>query len=191
MQLEQGCSWPAFLFSLCRWNAIRAQQDFQEYDIKMFWFPVEGRACQNLERFGTNDWRTGYPFLLSVETLKKLLDFEPKMLAQLSIAALRDTWSSWCVALPTPFRKSLWCPTVLLQLGHAPSRKLDEMSRVHAVVNSSSLCFLSRCCRCYWCRVALGLPPCFRFPNKSNINQVELVRISKGLEQMIGERATP
>ena len=36
-----------------------------------------------------------------------------------------------------------------------------------------------------------GLPPCFRFPNKSNINQVELVRIPKGLEQMIGERATP
>jgi len=36
-----------------------------------------------------------------------------------------------------------------------------------------------------------GLPPCFQFPNKSNINQVELVRISKGLEQMIGERATP
>ena len=49
----------------------------------------------------------------------------------------------------------------------------------------------SRCCRCYWCRVAPGLPPCFQFPNKSNINQVELVRISKGLEQMIGKRATP
>ena len=30
-----------------------------------------------------------------------------------------------------------------------------------------------------------GLRPCCQFPNKSNINQVELVRISKGLEQMI------
>ena len=36
-----------------------------------------------------------------------------------------------------------------------------------------------------------GLPPCFRFPHKSNINQVELIRIPKGLQQMIGERATP
>ena len=52
-------------------------------------------------------------------------------------------------------------PIFLLQLGHAPIRKLNKMSRVHAVVNSSSLCFLSKCCRCYWCRVAPWAPSLF------------------------------
>ena len=43
-----------------------------------------------------------------------------------------------------------------LQMSSAGPKALpswDEMSFVHAVVNSS-FCFLSRCCRCYWCRVA-------------------------------------
>ena len=64
---------------------------------------------------------------------------------------------SACLVSNTPDSATLQMPSAWLKA--LPS--WDEMSRVHAVVNSSSLCFLSRCCRCYWCRVASWAPSLF------------------------------
>ena len=77
-------------------------------------------------------------------------------------------------------------------------------------INSLSRLSKRRCsfCPCSWSRVASGLPFCFHFADETQFERskifrktikrcfdfqlkVELVRISKGLEQMIGERATP
>ena len=81
-----------------------------------------GRACQNLKRFGTNDWRTGYPSPLSVETLKKLLDFEPKMLAQHCGFAWHLLLMMCCFAYSIPQEPLM--PNCLAPVGpHSNSRR--------------------------------------------------------------------